>query len=68
MPESMTNDGVWVLLRTNRLAMLKSWEPKAKTAAKQLKLELRKTKSILIWHSSVKICRTALNLGWNNLM
>ena len=48
MPESMTNDGVWVLLRTNRLAMFKSWEPKAKTAAKQLKLELRKTKSILI--------------------
>ena len=30
--ESMTSNGVWVLLRTNRLAMLKSWEPKAKTA------------------------------------
>ena len=30
LQESITSDGVWVLSRTNRLAMFKAWEPKAK--------------------------------------
>ena len=42
LQESMINDGIWVLLRTNRLALFKAWEPKAKTAEKQLKLEIVK--------------------------
>ena len=40
--KSITNDGIWVLLRTNRLALFKSWEPQAKTAEKQLKVEMVK--------------------------
>ena len=44
----------WVLLRTNRLALFKAWEPKTKTAEKQLKLELAKAESILLWHSSLQ--------------
>ena len=42
LPQNIINGGVWVLLRTNRLALFKSWEPKATTAEKQLKLEMVK--------------------------
>lgn len=40
--ESMISDGIWVLLRTKKLALFKAWEPKANTAEKQLKLEFGK--------------------------
>ena len=42
LQKSITNDGIWVFLRTNRLALFKSWEPQAKTAEKQLKVEMVK--------------------------
>ena len=54
LSQSMTHDGIWVLLRTNRLALFKAWEPKAKPPEKQLKLELAKAESILLWHSSLQ--------------
>ena len=56
-----------VLLRTNRLALFKAWEPKANTAEKQLKLEVKPNLS----YSDIpvcQICRTALSLGSSNLM
>ena len=65
----MTHDGIWVLLRTNRLALFKAWEPKANTAEKQLKLEF--WQSLTYPYSGIplcKICRTALTLDWSNLL
>ena len=49
----MTHYGIWVLLRTNRLALFKAWEPKAKTAEKQWNWNLVKPNLSLLWHSTV---------------
>ena len=51
----MTNDGVWVFSRTNRLAMFKAWEPKAKLLRSSWNWNLVKPNlCILIWHSTVQ--------------
>ena len=64
----MTNDGVWVLSRTNRLAMFKAWEPKAKLLRSSWNWNLVKPNLSSFGIPLCKISRTALTLGWSNLM
>ena len=62
----MTNDGVWVFSRTNRLAMFKAWEPKAKLLRSSWNWNLVKPNLSSFGIPLCKICRTALTLGWSN--
>ena len=45
--------GIWVLLRTNRLALFKAWEPKAKLLRSSWNWNLVKPNLSLFWHSTV---------------
>ena len=62
----MTNDGVWVFSTTNRLAMFKAWEPKAKLLRSSWNWNLVKPNLSLFGIPLCKISRTALTLGWSN--
>ena len=68
LKDNMTSDGVWVLLRTNRLAMFKAWEPKAKLLRSIWNWNLVKPNLSYSGIPRCKICRTALTLGWSNLL
>ena len=69
LQESITSDGVgvWVLLRTNWLAMFKAWEPKAKLLRSSWNWNLGKPNLSYSGIPLCKICRTALTIGWSNL-
>ena len=64
----MTNDGVWVFSTTNRLAMFKAWEPKAKLLRSSWNWNLVKPNLSLFGIPLCKISRTALTLGWSNFI
>ena len=64
----MTNDGIWVFSRTNRLAMFKTWEPKAKLLRSSWNWNLVKPNLSSFGIPLCKISRTALTLGWSNFI
>ena len=64
----MTNDGVWVFSTTNRLAMFKAWEPKAKLLRSSWNWDLVKPNLSSFGIPLCKISRTALTLGWSNFI
>ena len=64
----MTNGGVWVFSTTNRLAMFKAWEPKAKLLRSSWNWNLVKPNLSSFGIPLCKISRTALTLGWSNFI
>ena len=68
LKDNMTNDGVWVFSRTNRLAMFKAWEPKAKLLRSSWNWNLVKPNLSSFGIPLCKISWTALTLGWSNFI
>ena len=62
------NDGIWVLLRTNRLALFKAWSQRQKLLRSSWNWNLPKPNLSYSGIPVCKICRTGSTLGSSNFI